>query len=64
MFKFIFKIRNKEGTPDEYLAPETKPVINGNGRRFITIKKEDVPAEKVSYKLIMKKRREEGHTFF
>lgn len=64
MFKFTFKFRNREGTRDEFLAPETRPVINDHGRRFVVIEKEDKPAEKVSYKLIMKKRRDEGHLLF
>ncbi len=64
MFRFFFKNRNKEFIQDEFLAPETKPVI-GKARIFITDKNEKtVPTEKISYRLINKRRREEDHNFY
>lgn len=61
MFKFIFKNRNREGTPDECLAPETRPIIYNDLRTIIIEETPEAPAERIHYKLIRKKRRERMH---
>lgn len=63
MWKFFSKAPKKKSQED-YLAPETKPVI-GNGRIFVISKDEkEVAPEKISYKLIKKRRRDQSHNLY
>lgn len=64
MWRYIFRIKRQDSTEEEFLAPETRPVINSDARMFVVKKSNDYPAEKINYKMIKKRRRDQVHKLY
>lgn len=64
MLKHIFRIRNKEGSQDEFLAPETRPIIYQGAKTLVITKGEDNHVEKINYKLFERKRKEHRDSLY